>query len=138
MISFDIECTNGHRFEGVFKDYNSYEEQLEKKMIKCPICESPEVKRLYTGCSIQPRSGSEIRISKDGPNMFEIAKMLGEYIKENFKNVGRDFADVTRAMYYGIEEERNIYGETTAEEVNELLDEGIPVIPILDVDKVEN
>jgi hypothetical protein len=138
MISFDLECGNGHKFEGIFNDYESYNEQFNKKMIACPVCESLEIKRLYTGCSIQSKPSDNIQLNKDNPNIFDLIKVVHEYVKKNFENVGNDFADKARAMYYGIEEQKNIYGISTAQEVKDLIEEGISVIPIPQVDKLEN
>jgi hypothetical protein len=142
MISFDLECASNHRFEGVFKDYQAFESQLTKSMIECPICQDSKIKRLFTGCSIQ--SGSSVPVmdntkSEQNPvNVFEMIKILREYVVKNFDNVGNNFADTAKAMYYGIEKERNIYGESTPAEIKELIDEGIDVLPIPSIDKIEN
>ncbi len=138
MISFDLECNNRHKFEGIFKDYQSFDEQLNKGIISCPICNDTEIKRLFTGCSIQSRSSSNLPSNEKGPTMFEFLRMVQDYVKNNFDNVGREFADTAKAIYYGIEEERNIYGESTIEELNELAEEGINVLPIPQIDKIEN
>ncbi len=138
MISFDLECNNGHKFEGIFKDYQSFDEQLNKGIISCPICNDAEIKRLFTGCSIQSRSSSNLPSNEKSPTMFEFLRMVQDYVKNNFDNVGREFADTAKAIYYGIEEERNIYGESTIEEINELAEEGINVLPIPEIDKIEN
>ena len=138
MISFDLECSNGHKFEGIFKDYESYNDQFNKKMIACPVCESPKIKRLYTGCSIQSISSENVNLVKENPNIFDVIRMVNEYVKNNFENVGKDFADKARAMHYGIEDRKNIYGVSTPQEVNDLIDEGISVIPIPQTDKIEN
>ncbi len=138
MISFDLECANGHKFEGIFKDFQMFDEQLNKKMITCPICENSEIKRLFTGCSIQSKNSSDSIINSENPNIFEMIKMVQNYVKDNFDNVGKDFADTARAIYYGIEDNRNIYGESTLEEMKDLSEEGINVLPIPQVDKLEN
>ena len=138
MISFDLECKNGHRFEGVFKDYQSFNEQLNNKIIDCPICSTSEVKRLFAGCSIQTKASRKTSIDKANPNIFELIRNVEKYVKENFENVGKDFADVARAIYYGVEEERNVYGESTVDEMKELNEEGIDVIPIPSIEKFEN
>ena len=138
MISFDLECNNGHRFEGIFKDYQSYNDQLNNKMINCPICESADVKRLFISCSIQKKSSEKTLINKENPNIFDLLRTVEKYVKENFENVGKDFADTVRSIYYGIEEERNIYGESTIEEIKELKEEGIEVLPLPNIDKHEN
>ncbi len=138
MISFDLECGQGHKFEGTFKDYQSFEDQLKRKIISCPLCENTEIKRLYTGCSIQSKSQNNAFSNSGPPTLFETIKMIRKYVKNNFDNVGKDFADTAKAIHYGIEKQRNIYGESTLEEIKELADEGIPTLPIPQVDKLEN
>lgn len=138
MISFEMECDREHRFEGIFKDYPSYQSQLDNKMIRCPVCDSPGIKRLYTGCSIQPKASDSPRAGKDTPNLFAMLKIIENYVKDNFEYVGKEFADTARAIYYGVEEERGIYGETTAGEIRELLGEGVSVLPLPRADKFGN
>ncbi len=138
MISFDLECSKGHRFEGIFKDYESFNSQLEGNRINCPLCECSNIKRLFSGCSIQTRSQSNNETNKEMPDVFQLAKRLEVYIRENFEYVGNEFPDAARAIYYGIEEERNIYGESSPDEVKELLEEGIDVLPIPKISKFEN
>ncbi|MBN2401355.1 MAG: DUF1178 family protein [Spirochaetes bacterium] len=153
MISFDLECTNKHRFEGIFKDYQAFDDQLTKKMIECPICGDIKIKRLFTGCSIQPggtnAAPAEINngassdnpspaSNKNTPNIFGMMRMVKEYVVNNFENVGKDFADTAKAMHYGIEKERNIYGESSPQEIKELTDEGITALLLPSIDKIEN
>jgi len=138
MISFDLECESGHKFEGIFKDYTSFEEQLGAERIACPLCESRSVKRIYTGCAIQARPASRIVKDRDARNFFEYMREFRNYVKNNFEDVGRDFPEVARAIHYGIGEERAVYGETTLREMKELTEEGIGVVPLPDVDKLEN
>lgn len=138
MISFDFECDKEHRFEGIFKDYKSFEEQLQKNLIVCPLCNSTNIKRLFSGCSIQARPVSKIAKEGDGRTFFEFLKELRAYVEHNFENVGSDFPEIARAIYYGLEEERGIYGETTLQEIKELSEEGISVLPLPDVEKLEN
>ncbi|MCP4134521.1 MAG: DUF1178 family protein [bacterium] len=138
MISYDLECKNSHRFEGVFKDHRSFKDQLEKKMVSCPICNNQEIKQLFTGCSMQKKS-TACSHSPGAPQTFsEAMHIIDHYVKENFENVGKEFADKARAIHYGAEEERNIYGESTVEEISELNEEGISILPLPDVKKLEN
>ena len=138
MISIDFECSMGHRFEGFFNDYDAYKSQLDRKLVSCPLCESTEVTRKYSGCSIQAKPSEISKIEKQHPNIFDTIKALNQFVRDNFENVGKDFADIARAMHYGVEEERTIYGDSTYEEARELLEEGIDVLPLLDVDDREN
>lgn len=54
------------------------------------------------------------------------------------ENVGDRFAEEARRMYYDAGEQRPIYGQVTADELNELTDEGINVLtlPIVPADKL--
>ena len=57
-------------------------------------------------------------------------KMVKEVIA-NTDDVGTQFADEARKMHYGETQERNIRGQVSAEESMELLEEGIPVMPLI-------
>jgi hypothetical protein len=138
MISIDFECGQGHRFEGYFNDYEAYREQLAKKLISCPLCDSAEVTRKYTGCSIQAKPTELAKIEKRHPDLFDAINAFNRFVRDNFENAGTEFADMARAMHLGLEEERNIYGEATTEEVKELLEEGIGVMPLIDVEDMVN
>lgn len=138
MISFDLECEKEHRFEGFFKDYQSFEQQLKNNLIACPLCNSTNIKRLFSGCSIQARPVSKISKDKQTQTIFELVKELRSFVEANFENVGRNFPEIARAIYYGIEEARGIYGESTLQEMKELAEEGIPVLPLPDIEKLEN
>ena len=56
----------------------------------------------------------------------EALHMLRRFVEKNADNVGDKFAEEARKIHYGETEERGIYGETTPEEAEELLDEGVP------------
>ncbi|OHD67139.1 MAG: hypothetical protein A2W19_03820 [Spirochaetes bacterium RBG_16_49_21] len=138
MISIDFECGRCHRFEGYFKDYQAFKAQLEGKLIACPLCESTEVTRKYTGCSIQAKSSDPAKIEKQNPNLFDTIKAFNRFVRDHFENVGRDFTDMARAIHCGLDEERNIYGEASSEEVKDLLEDGISVMPLIDVEDMMN
>ncbi len=138
MISFDLECGNEHRFEGIFRDYDSFIDQMARGMVTCPFCDSGDVRRLFRGCSIHARPSTVTVIDRKTPNLFEVMRQIESHVRENFDNVGNDFAETARAIYYGIEEERNIYGQSTQEEIKELIEEGIRVLPLPPAGTLEN
>lgn len=51
---------------------------------------------------------------------------MKRYVEANAENVGDSFAREARKIHSGEAEERNIYGETTDEEAEELREEGVP------------
>ncbi|MBE0618536.1 MAG: DUF1178 family protein, partial [Proteobacteria bacterium] len=40
MITFDLACGQGHRFEGWFGNAQDYEDQLARGLLECPLCGS--------------------------------------------------------------------------------------------------
>lgn len=59
-----------------------------------------------------------------------LAVMQAEALKSS-KWVGDNFAEDARAMHYGEKEVAPIHGQTTPEEAQELVDEGIEIAPLL-------
>jgi hypothetical protein len=138
MITIDFECKNQHKFEGCFKDYDAYKKQHDSSFIQCPLCGINEIKRIYTGCSIQVRRSEYTKAEKKNSGFHEKLQEYNRFVKDNFENVGDTFAEKARAIHYGVEEERNIYGKSTLSEVKELIDEGIGILPLSDTEKIIN
>jgi hypothetical protein len=134
MISFDLECRRGHRFEGLFKDYIAFNDQMKSRSVVCPICESADIKMIFTGCSIQSKSARKSG-SAGHSGLLELARTVELYVKEHFENTGNEFAERARAMHYGLERRKDIYGESTLREIKELADEGIGVVPLPSFDR---
>ena len=53
-----------------------------------------------------------------------------KHVIANTEDVGQNFAEEARKMHYGESEERNIRGQASMEETQELLEEGIEVMPL--------
>ncbi|VEN72646.1 conserved hypothetical protein [Candidatus Desulfarcum epimagneticum] len=126
MIAFDLKCGNGHVFEGWFEDGAAFEKQLEEGMISCPVCSDISIEKTLSAFSI--KSGSA-RAKKDARiGMERIARHLSDFVKENFDDVGCDFAGEALKMHYGAAEPRSIRGTSTAEEEENLKKEGVPFL----------
>jgi len=53
-----------------------------------------------------------------------------KHVIANTEDVGQNFADEARKMHYGESEERHIRGQASMEETQDLLEEGIEVLPL--------
>lgn len=124
MIAFDLQCVNGHTFEGWFEDSKAYEYQNKKKMIACPACNSTSITKLLSTFAIKGSPALPDTIQKQ-PDLERISHELTEYVEKNFENVGCDFAKEALKIHYGVEEPRNIRGVSTQEEEKTLKEEGI-------------
>ena len=45
MKKFSVICADGHDFEGWFADKDSLEKQITMKLVECPFCGIPDVKK---------------------------------------------------------------------------------------------
>ncbi|MBN1931110.1 MAG: DUF1178 family protein [Desulfobacterales bacterium] len=129
MITFDLQCSNGHTFEGWFEDIKAYEEQKEKKLIACPVCSTASISRLPSTFMLKTSGGS--RASFD-PNsaLMNIGKKIVEFVEKNFDDVGCNFASEALKIHYGTVEPRNIRGISTNEEEKILKEEGVQFFKI--------
>jgi hypothetical protein len=124
MIAFDLRCSNGHSFEGWFKDLESFNEQDSRDMIICPVCKSTKITRELSPVAIKSVRGEE-KPQQNKPDYRKLAMGVMEYIRNNFEDVGADFAKEALKIHYGVAEKRDIQGSATDEEEKTLKDEGV-------------
>ena len=60
----------------------------------------------------------------------DMVEKLVDHVERDFDYVGEDFADEARKIHKGEVRPREIYGETTLSEAQDLLTEGVPVAPL--------
>ena len=134
MILFDLKCTNGHVFEGWFASIKKYELQLKKGQIRCPACDDKKISKTLMAPNINTKSSKSLLnkkvISSDSDKIVKEIKKIKSIIMKNTDDVGKNFAEEARKIYYGESKARGIRGETTNEEAKELEDEGIPFAKI--------
>ena len=130
MIAYDLQCSQGHVFEGWFEDAKSYKSQKRKGLLTCPMCNETEVIRLPSTFAIKSADGSVRNTDKAQVNMAQINRKMVDFVENNFDNVGPDFAKEALKIHYGAAEPRSIRGTSTAEEEKTLKDEGIDFIKI--------
>jgi len=124
MIAYDLQCTNGHTFEGWFEDSRAYEAQKAKDLIACPVCNVTSVTRIPSTFAIKS-SQSMKELSNPQKDLAEIGHKIVDYVENNFDDVGCDFAKEALKIHYGATEARNIRGVSTKEEEKTLKDEGV-------------
>ncbi|MDE2436603.1 MAG: DUF1178 family protein [Sphingomonadales bacterium] len=143
MIVFDLVCQPAnHRFEGWFASSEDFAAQSERGLVTCPQCGSPAVTKAPMAPSVA-RKGNQRSEPNNAPTpvvggkmtaeaqalMTRLASLQGEALKQSTW-VGGDFAEQSRAMHYGERDAETIHGQATIEEARDLLNEGIPVLPL--------
>ena len=132
MIVYDLQCVNGHRFEGWFEDEKTYKQQDRKELIACPLCNVTAVSRIPSTFGIKssaPVPSSPPSVPTDG-ELAEFGRRMTDFIEKNFDNVGCDFTKEALKIHYGVTEPRNIRGTSTPDEEKVLKEEGIEFIKV--------
>jgi hypothetical protein len=140
MIVFDLLCGSGHRFEGWFGSAVDFSSQKEGRLLSCPSCGSSQIERIPSASRVNlgaeppkpPAAPSAARTpDMEGKDPFAIAQMLYSRLLDELltktEDVGKEFPAEARKIFYQEAPARGIRGEATAEEHEQLLDEGIPV-----------
>jgi len=130
MIAFDLECSNGHTFEGWFNNIKSFEEQSAKKLVACPYCNDTNVRKVLSPVATRTSGPLKENIPEHEIDYSRLAKEIVNYIDKNFDDVGANFTKEALKMHYGVADKRNIKGSATVEEEKTLKDEGIQFLKI--------
>ena len=132
MILFDLKCGGGHVFEAWFKSSAAYDEQRDGRLIACPICNDTDVAKALMAPNVAAKGN---RATPPTPAALKaaiaaLASAQAEAIKDSTW-VGTAFADTARAMHSGEKPTSAIHGQATREEAKALVEEGVPVAPLL-------
>ena len=160
MIVFDLICASqGHVFEGWFASSDDFADQKASGLLTCPMCDDSDVRKAVMAPNVgakgnqaaaiakQPESAPETLPAKASPpepvamqNVPEMSERMHEMIGalakaqtkmlENSKWVGKDFARKARDIHYGEADQELIHGESSEEEAQDLMDEGISIAPL--------
>lgn len=151
MIRYALACDGGHAFESWFPSSASFESQVERRLVECPVCGSATVEKQLMAPALRTKARpspaaetapapAEVPVEKPEPPPQPVVllsereqavramlRAMREHVTRNADYVGPSFADEARRMHYGETPHRSIYGEADAVDAKALLDEGIEV-----------
>lgn len=137
MKVLDLQCPDGHRFEGWFASADDFESQLSRKLVECPMCGATHVSRVPSAPRLNLSGASEVQsASAGGPAAQAAAQWQAHAMRvmrevlEKTENVGDRFAEEARRIHYNEAPARNIRGVASAEDAQALVEEGIDVMPL--------
>ena len=151
MKVLDLQCRQGHAFEGWFASHEDFESQRERGLLTCPVCNDAEVSkklsapRLNLGRSPEPaapvadapKAAPAAPASPTGqpvpalPQELQAAMLqMVRHVMANTEDVGTQFAEEARKIHYGEADHRNIRGQASREETEALLEEGIDILTL--------
>ncbi|OXT02723.1 hypothetical protein B7H23_07530 [Notoacmeibacter marinus] len=155
MIRYDLRCVDGHRFDGWFRSSDDFDTQKRSGFVICPHCQTSSVEKILMAPAVRtsgekrPVEGSEessssqpqsVGLVPDSPQAEAMRKMaeMVRQMKAKATNVGDRFAEEARRIHFGEAEQTEIYGSANAEDVQSLLDDGVPVLPLPDLPEDQN
>lgn len=127
MIKYTLRCDRDHGFEGWFGSSADYDEQARTGLLVCPECGSKQVEKAIMAPAVR-RSDKSATIKSA-----EMVAAIRTEIAKNCDDVGDRFADEARAMHVGEKPSRGIYGKATPKQAKEMVEEGIPAVPLPDM-----
>jgi hypothetical protein len=127
MIVYQLGCPNGHRFEGWFGSAEACREQAQSGMLACPTCASDDIRKMPTAPHVHT---GEAPAAVDPAARDKAIEQLRTMVLTGTEDVGRQFAEIARRIHYKEEAPRNIRGRVTAEEAEELREEGVDTVTL--------
>ena len=141
MKVLNLQCSQGHSFEGWFASQDDYDAQRARGLVSCPLCHDSEVSKMLSAPRLNlgaapstPAPAAKTAstpVTHVAPAQLQAAWMqMVRHVMAHTEDVGPKFAEEARKIHYGEREERNIRGQATREETEALLDEGIDILPL--------
>jgi len=148
MKVLDLQCRQGHSFEGWFGSQDDYDAQRARGLVTCPMCNDSEITKMLSAPRLNLGHGTTpLQAATEVPAVVPAAEVapaaaspvvqmqaalmhMVRHVMANTEDVGNKFAEEARKFHYGEREERNIRGQATRQETEALLDEGIDVMPL--------
>ena len=133
MIKYNLKCNRDHEFESWFSSSDEFDNLKKRKLLECIFCSSKKIQKSIMAPMISGAKAKEDDQSFLDHNLLkgknELLK-LRNYVEKNFEFVGNKFSKKAREVYYDKDTKKSIYGTTTSEEREELLEEGIDLVRI--------
>lgn len=150
MIRYSLRCESGHEFDSWFPGSRAYDEQARRGLVECPLCRSTRVEKSIMAPALAKSGLAVPKAPAEAPSepaaetpptppavmderLVALRGMIREMraaIVKHTVDVGEKFPDEARKMHFGEIEHRPIRGEANADEARELIEDGVPILPV--------
>ena len=158
MFIVDLQCREGHTFEGWYDSTQDYHDRLTNHEVSCPVCDCSQVDRRPSPLAIyqnkhrvpsknfhelqqlvHTKQVKHVKVLSDTPFSLEMQRAIArilQKVRQTHIDVGNQFAKRAISMSRSEEPFEAIIGESTPEEENRLDEEGVPYfkIPVTDIE----
>lgn len=150
MKVLDLQCAQGHPFEGWFASEDDFVSQKDRALVRCPLCGDAQVVKKLSAPRLNlsrnrapqeqeaPAAGQAVALAQAPDDQLAAWLEMSRKLVANTDDVGDRFANEARKIHYGDAPERAIRGQATVHETRELLEEGIKVLPLLLPESAKN
>ena len=141
MIKYRLTCAAGHEFEAWFASSASYDAQIAERQVSCPECASPDVGKAIMAPNVAVRSGSSRDVAEAAAHpemLIDAVRHLRRALLAKTEDVGERFPEEARKIHRGDTEPRAIRGEASADDAQDLLDEGIEILVLPELPEENN
>ena len=127
MIKYRLKCNS------CFKSYDSwysssfeYEKLRKKEYLNCHFCNSKDIGKTIMAPNLLSLNFKDENDIKNNKKTKKKILEFQNFIKNNFENVGDDFAYKARESHYNSRKKtKGIFGNATKEQIADLNEEGI-------------
>ena len=127
MIKYRLKCNS------CFKSYDSwysssfeYEKLRKKEYLTCHFCNSKDIGKTIMAPNLLSLNFKDENGIKNNKEVKKKILEFQNFIKNNFENVGDDFAYKARTSHYNSRKKtKGIFGNATKEQIANLNEEGI-------------
>lgn len=138
MIQYTLKCDQGHHSESWFQSASAYDALERTGHLSCAFCGSTKVTKALMAPRIKPSAKAKtenpseiVPVVKEPASDIESAIAdLREKVESTSDYVGDKFVSEARAMHLGEKPERSIYGEARLDQAKELIEDGVPLMPL--------
>jgi hypothetical protein len=156
MIHYWLTCPQQHRFDGWFRSGEDFDRQQAASLVICPFCGSADIRKALMAPALGKKSRREPAANHENTSdhpvyssgasptsaekdvsdtlqshnpLLQHMRALRQMIMEKAEDVGQDFARKARENAEK-DEPAFIRGKASSDEVRDLLDDGINVMPV--------
>lgn len=148
MIHYQLRCSQGHEFDGWYKDSAAFDELARRRLLECPHCADQDIARALMAPALGSGSKEPPAPSVPAPapqatpqaappaaptamggripdQLRAMLQRMRAQVEKNCDYVGPRFAEEALRIHRGESEARGIYGETSSEQAEALAEEGV-------------
>ncbi|MGC1503888.1 MAG: DUF1178 family protein [Sulfitobacter sp.] len=133
MIRYTLKCDQDHHVESWFQSAAAYDALEKAGHLNCATCGSRRITKALMAPRVRASEDAVTQVPVLSEPAGEKEKALEAFrkkLEETSDYVGDSFTKEARAMHLGDKPERSIYGEARLDQAKELIEEGVPLMPL--------